>query len=59
MAKTLICPECNTEYWGSIKAPKCGGCGYNFTPHEIYRLFKKVFSTVPSHRSVANDNEDS
>ena len=59
MAKRLYCPECNTEYWGSIKAPKCGGCGYNFTPDEIYRLFRKAFSTVPSHRSVANDNEDS
>ena len=57
MAKTLICPECNNEYWGSIKSPKCSECGYEFSYHEIYNLFRKAFSTVPSYRSVSNDND--
>ena len=57
MAKELYCPQCNNEYWGTIKVKdtKCNGCGYQFTPNEIYKV--KVFSTVPSYRSVSNDND--
>ncbi len=26
MAKEIYCPECETEYWGSIQNAKCGEC---------------------------------
>ena len=37
MAKELYCPECGTEYWGSIVNAKCNGCGYVYTELEIKR----------------------
>ena len=48
MAKTLYCPQCNNEYWGTIKIKdtKCNGCGYQFTPNEIYKVIAKAFSTI-------------
>jgi hypothetical protein len=33
MAKSLYCPQCNEEYWGTQQSladhPVCGGCGYD------------------------------
>ncbi len=29
MAKYLICPKCNDDYWGQSKFAQC--CGYRFT----------------------------
>lgn len=33
MAKSLYCPQCNEEYWGTKQSlayhPVCGGCGYD------------------------------
>ena len=37
MAKELYCPECGTEYWGSIVNAKCNACGYVYTELEIKR----------------------
>jgi len=34
MAKELYCPECGTEYWGSIVNAKCKECDYVFTSVE-------------------------
>ena len=50
MAKELYCPECETEYWGSIQNAKCGECEHTFTPHEIHQAL--------GYRSVSNDNEE-
>tara|TARA_R110002153_G_scaffold74006_2_gene192781 strand:- start:114 stop:302 length:189 start_codon:yes stop_codon:yes gene_type:complete len=35
MAKELYCPECGTEYWGSIENAKCNECNYVYTELEI------------------------
>ena len=37
MSKNLLCPECNTEYWGLVTSSneaKCFKCGYKFTVDE-------------------------
>ena len=33
MAKYLICPKCNDDYWGKNKGAICD-CGYTFTEEE-------------------------
>jgi hypothetical protein len=36
MALELICPQCETEYWGPVRDAQCGECEHIFLPEEIH-----------------------
>ena len=38
MSKDLICPKCNTEYWGLAtgkNGAKCSNCSYEFAVADV------------------------
>jgi hypothetical protein len=53
MAKELYCPDCGTEYWGSIKNAKCGYCEHTFTKSDII-FQKRLFEFIDNRK---NNNE--
>ena len=46
MSRELYCPECGTEYWGSIADAQCGECNHIFREEEK-NMALYCFTDVP------------